>query len=271
MIGEHAHIVGEKEESPRGKSPLNAEERASYHNHVLLCPNDHTEIDKNVTDWPVEKLHLYKSKHELWVKETLSSGTDLRLAADELAITTLIDDVVSSCSLHSWNEWAENAVGYDGCIPKERPSVYRFRVRVAAAIVPPNYEEIGRAATTVAILLQEFYDTFTRHLEEDGERLRAERFYKSSGFNRNYDADLLEFERWVERYSRILLEATKAVNWFADVVRRDVNPMFFVEHGKFVLHEGLCSDFKFHCIIPEYSEEDKQDLPAILTEVLPTF
>jgi HNH endonuclease len=64
-IGEQAHIVGEKDEAARGKSIMPLEERNSYHNLILLCPNHHTEIDNNEEDWPIEKLHQIKSMHEL--------------------------------------------------------------------------------------------------------------------------------------------------------------------------------------------------------------
>ena len=36
VVGEQAHIVGEKEDAPRGKSPLTLEERNTYHNMILL-------------------------------------------------------------------------------------------------------------------------------------------------------------------------------------------------------------------------------------------
>jgi hypothetical protein len=37
----------------------------------LLCPTHHGTIDKNEEDFPVEKLHILKSRHELWVQDTL--------------------------------------------------------------------------------------------------------------------------------------------------------------------------------------------------------
>jgi hypothetical protein len=49
-LGEMAHIVGEKEDAPRGTSVLSSDERNSYHNLILLCPTDHTIIDKNEAD-----------------------------------------------------------------------------------------------------------------------------------------------------------------------------------------------------------------------------
>ena len=95
-LGEQAHIVGEKEHAPRGKSPLTLEERNSYHNIILLCPNHHTEVDKNEADWPVETMHLTKSKHQLWVRETLGEATDAKLLAQQVAVTTIIDVAVEA-------------------------------------------------------------------------------------------------------------------------------------------------------------------------------
>jgi len=70
-LGVQAHIVGESETAARGNSPLTMEERNSYFNVILLCPNHHTVIDNNPEDYPIEKLHLIKDQHELWVEETL--------------------------------------------------------------------------------------------------------------------------------------------------------------------------------------------------------
>jgi hypothetical protein len=73
ITGEQAHIVGEKEDAARGTSILTQEERDSYHNLILLCSHCHTKIDKNEEDYPVEKLHILKSKHELQVREAMEA------------------------------------------------------------------------------------------------------------------------------------------------------------------------------------------------------
>ena len=70
-IGEQAHIVAEQENGPRGQSLLTSDERNSYHNLILLCPTHHKIIDKNTEDYPVERLHILKSQHELWVQKSL--------------------------------------------------------------------------------------------------------------------------------------------------------------------------------------------------------
>jgi len=71
-LGEQAHIVAEEPSGPRGNSPLSIRERNSYHNLILLCPNDHALIDRDVDAYPVERLYIIKSKHELWVRQALA-------------------------------------------------------------------------------------------------------------------------------------------------------------------------------------------------------
>lgn len=73
-LGEMAHIVAKSEDGPRGESELSSRERDKYNNLILLCPTHHTEIDKNHSDWSVDKLHRIKTEHESWVSEQLSTG-----------------------------------------------------------------------------------------------------------------------------------------------------------------------------------------------------
>ena len=41
LIGENCHIIGEKDNSPRGESILSIEDRNRYPNLILLCRNHH--------------------------------------------------------------------------------------------------------------------------------------------------------------------------------------------------------------------------------------
>jgi hypothetical protein len=66
--GEMAHIVGrtKSSRSPRGLHDLPVERRNLAANLVLLCPSDHTSIDKRLAqkDWTVENLQELKRRHE---------------------------------------------------------------------------------------------------------------------------------------------------------------------------------------------------------------
>lgn len=72
ILGEMAHIVAASKDGPRGNSELSSEERDSYQNLILLCPNHHSIIDNDETTWTVEKLHKMKKAHEEWIDIQLS-------------------------------------------------------------------------------------------------------------------------------------------------------------------------------------------------------
>jgi hypothetical protein len=265
VLGEQAHIVGEKEEAARGKSALTEEERNSYHNIILLCPTHHTEIDKNAADWPVEKLHLTKSKHELWVRETLGDASDIKLLAKQVTVTSIIDAAVELCRLEEWKEWTSCALAPDPYWKSDLPDmIFEFRQRVAAAIWPSEFEELRRATTTFAILLHDAASTFMEHSDKDGGIYWTHKFYKAGGFNPNYDQDLQRYDAWLDECFKSIKEATRAANWFADVVRRDINPMFFVERGKFVIVEGPFTDLTYHASVLEFTHDRKTELPDTL-------
>lgn len=269
-LGEQAHIVGEKEGAARWSDALTLDERNSYHNLILMCPTHHTEIDKNEADWPVEKLHYLKSTHELWVRETLADSADLKVVAKQVAVTSIIDAAVELCDLENWRNWTSFALAPDPSWRHELPgAIFEFRQRVAAAIWPVEFEELKRAATTLAILLHKAATTFMQHSVSSTDRYLPSKFYKGAGHNPNYAGDLEKYKAWLKECWTLVGEATRAANWFADVVRRDINPMFFAERGKFVILEGPFEDLQYYASIPEFTDEQKASMPAVLAGKTP--
>ncbi len=64
VIGHMAHIRGEKESAARWDPGLSPRERNSYANRILLCPNHHSEIDKNEAKYTIDYLLKIKTEHE---------------------------------------------------------------------------------------------------------------------------------------------------------------------------------------------------------------
>lgn len=259
-LGEQAHIVGEKAGSARSQSPLTADQRNSYHNLILLCPNHHTEIDNNEDDWPVEKLFQIKSEHELWVNETLSETVDQFKIAKQAAVSSIIDTAVKMCRLEKWDNWTSYALSPDPKWDHDFPSnLFEFHLKVMKAIWPEEFEELERATKTLALSLNAAAQTFMEHSELHGNTYFPYKFYKRGGWNKNYDSDVDKYEKWILACHETVRESTKAANWFADVVRRDINPMFFAEDGKFLVVEGDILGFEGRIL--EFNEEERSSLP----------
>lgn len=64
VLGEEAHIKGEKPTAPRYDPEQSEVERESYENRILLCPTHHTMIDAVPGDWTVGQLLEMKASHE---------------------------------------------------------------------------------------------------------------------------------------------------------------------------------------------------------------
>jgi hypothetical protein len=79
-FGELAHIVGYStaEGSPRGDDPLPRSERDKAENLVLVCDDEHDEIDKaKVRDlFPVDLLRSMKAAHESRIRHVTGLGPD---------------------------------------------------------------------------------------------------------------------------------------------------------------------------------------------------
>ncbi len=70
-IGDDAHIVAASEGGPRGESDLDAQNRASLQNVILLCKNCHAEVDQQPKQFPVARLLQIREEHYDWVESCL--------------------------------------------------------------------------------------------------------------------------------------------------------------------------------------------------------
>lgn len=70
-IAEMAHILAAKDGGPRAAPEASADERASYNNLILLCPNCHTTIDKCPERFPDEKLRDWKLRHKTVIAKAI--------------------------------------------------------------------------------------------------------------------------------------------------------------------------------------------------------
>ncbi len=104
QFGEMAHIVAKSPDGPRGDAYFPKENLNKYGNLILLCRNHHRRVDECYKDYPVEKLHKMKKKHEKWVNESLKKEMpnvnfpELDVAAKAIVSTTSISQMTKKTS-----------------------------------------------------------------------------------------------------------------------------------------------------------------------------
>ncbi len=95
QIGAMAHIAGENAGSARYDEEMTDEQRYSYDNLMLLCPNCHATIDNAPESYSVKALKDHKQKHEAYIKAQLFQFAQSTSFAE---LEVLLDYVVTSSS-----------------------------------------------------------------------------------------------------------------------------------------------------------------------------
>jgi hypothetical protein len=240
IVGEMAHIVGEtnSENSPRGISALSEADRNRYSNLILLCGDHHTLIDKDEVGWPVERLHAVKREHELWVEAQLGG-----LIEEELQVYhDFIDRVALAFDLENW-EWLCDCL-FRQIVPVNFPDgVYQLRFEHFRAIMPgrdPAFE------STLANLILRSHAYIEHYLSDavsspGDPRIMARRRYRDvpEGDHKKRDELLQEHNKWDRNCTMLLFNCVYALNEFADAVRKNLRPTFFIRKGKFCVHDFM--------------------------------
>lgn len=253
VLGEHAHIVGETEKSPRGNSSLSMDDRSGYHNRILLCPNDHTIIDKDVESFPIEKLHMIKTGHELWVESQLSSS-DMRLELESEVYASIVDIISDKCMLANWDGWTRTLLrprpAFSVAAHENLNDFRRSSLKWALSGQYPDIDNSAMALSHSTELLVRIHNLHSEVRDEDFYSTFP--FYKRYYPNPNYDEELKRYSKWEDLVHSTVIVCTKTANLFADIVRRDFNPKFFAVEGRYEVTEGPFSDMDWRTWVPVF-------------------
>ena len=240
IVGQMAHIIGEKNtaKSPRGLSSLPLKERNRYPNLILLCANHHTLIDKDVANWPTEKLHIIKREHELWVEERLGEVVD-----EELQIYhDFIDRVTIALDLERW-EWCCDRLFREIMHVDFPYGVYQLDFEFFRAILPgkiPQFEDALRNLISRSRTYLDHYMSDAEHPPGDSRIMNRKRYKDVPEGDRVKKNRLLkEYRLWERNCTMLLFNLVRALNEFSVVVRNHLRPNFFIRQGQFCVHDFM--------------------------------
>lgn len=85
LVGEVAHIVGDKPGAARGVSSLTQAERDAPANLMLLCRKHHKIIDDNEAEYDVGRLHTIRKEYLAWLAAQLAPTQRWRINVSSLS------------------------------------------------------------------------------------------------------------------------------------------------------------------------------------------
>jgi hypothetical protein len=262
-LGEQAHIVGEKPMSPRGPSIFTEGERNAYPNLILLCPNHHTMIDNEVTNFPVEQLYVIKSAHEEWVRDRLGSKNEIELIQDEF-YATVIDATEKACHFDDWEGWMYSPLFERASwVVDDITDIQSFRKYILAIAWPGKYLGLEVAIQRLSLALHAATTHFLVHADEKGDRFVEDRFYKRlvEWDVEKYERLSKQWDKWYNRHTELIHHATKAANWIAEEVRATLNPRYLASKYFLVTEaDGFLSEAKLLLYRPPEKEAIQNDV-----------
>lgn len=155
-IGELAHNVGWSDNSPRGESDLNTEERRAAENLLLLCRTCHKPADDHgvIGVYTVERLSELKRAHEARIRFLTEIG------ADRTATVVRVVGPIRGVNPHLTYDAVLEATTAAGLFPQTLPGVYRAELdldlrALADAGTPAHFEVCAQQIDTLAARLSD--------------------------------------------------------------------------------------------------------------------
>ncbi len=128
LVGEVAHIVGQREGSARFGEPIPGGQVDGLDNLVVLCPTCHEKIDKQPATFTVARLVQLKLDHERWVTDRLNAEQRLlgTHAPPDAVLETVHSTLLPVTRMPAWIHTA--ACGLAEGVVAERLRATRTRV-----------------------------------------------------------------------------------------------------------------------------------------------
>ncbi|MFM9872646.1 MAG: HNH endonuclease signature motif containing protein [Fimbriimonadaceae bacterium] len=254
--GEQAHIIGENKGSARYDSILDKDARNSYPNLILLCPNHHKDIDKVLPQqYPPEVLHDIKIEHERWVEATLSPA-DRWKNIEDLVYAQAAQVASTNLLFERWTDWTSMLLqGTPQLFTDTIDGLVEFTTYEGRVPFSGKRPKIEYATKLLSLNAEVLKLIFQSNCELVGGVLTGSKSYKSH-FGTEYGAKLSNFyAEWENAIIASVVHLTKAANYFADTIRAEINPAFFLLEGKFQIelgNRGINSYF----VVPQFSSDE---------------
>jgi hypothetical protein len=262
IIGEECHIVAEKNDGPRGISPLLVEERNKYENLIILCRNHHKEIDDNEGAYPVDRLKKIKSDHE---REILEKTGKPEIPKSTIVIIDIITEWEKLMDLTEWKNWTSFLVS------EGQPRVFKDNFETMAQLPewcisrfwPNEFELIKKSMYLQKNIIEDIKSLFSRFGEDLGkDMIWIPKFYSRPSYEKaRYARDFNLFEFVCYLIVDLVYELTREMNRLIDIIRSELYPHYRSDEGRLMITTGPNIDMTYKTFALQYKQD--QEYPGL--------
>lgn len=262
VVGEACHIVAERLDGPRGTSELTQVERDKYKNLILLCNVHHKQVDDQIAEFSVEKLHNLKNQHEEWVRTSLNY--DQSKQNDDETYAGYIEHWERSMKLEKWKDWTSHlfSSGQPSLSTEMKDAIEQICPWLLSRIWPGRYSQLESALSNFRCVAQDFLNVFLEKAVQQHAEWSTEKFYRID----EWDEDLYKclsksFDAHVGLVEDLALELTRAANFVCEAVRAELIRSYRLNEGVLMVQAGPDISFMVHTYRVEYRKWEKTQLP----------
>ncbi len=199
---------------------------------------------------------------QLWVECTLSETLDIKDKHNDIIYANLIDSAVECCNLENFQKWMSelNMPSHIVEIDLYEKAI-DFTLKIYKAVFPGKFVELESAIKLFSSMLNLMLNFYMKNAMSIGGIFREDKSYKERLRPQDVFRELAaKRDRWENFLEKLVIEVVKSANWFAEIVRRDINPLFMAINGKFSLVVGPDDHLSFQVIVYEFSSDEKSQL-----------
>ena len=168
VVGDAAHIAGDKPGSPRFDATMTDEQRDHFDNLIYLCGEHHAQIDKQPTHFPVAMLLKFKEEHEVRVQD----GVNVAFA--EIGFPELQAATEWVCRVHAGKELGDYSVLAPDAKIKKNSLSSRSRLTITMALSVARL--VGEFVQNEALLDPDYPERLKSGFLKEYYRLRYDGF-----------------------------------------------------------------------------------------------
>lgn len=257
LVADCCHIYADSDNGPRANVALTQEERDSYDNIILLCKVHHKLVDDQRKTYNPELLKKLKNEHESKIENAIV-GQNKKQLQKEMSVA-VVEKLFDLLDIDNWENWTSSF--FSAGQPYVRVEMFNRMMEARKFIFIRDQDSlttnIKKSLKIVFEVLSDLIEILNKHKIKEQECYIVEKFYKSMGWNENYESDLKRYNAYIYIIEDYVTELTRSLNYLINTIRLDLYPYYRFFQGMLAIETDITDNMKYYTYVPVYNRNEK--------------